>query len=385
MENKLRKLIPIILLLIGVIACNVSGTEEPLPTLMVLPSPAVTPTNTVAPTTAALQTASPTVVPPTSTTAPQPPTATLVPTLAPTESGLRVRETGQIRLTDPNRLMWFNNGASLAVINRTNISTYDAATLSGITSFSTTLGWYMLDLAIDGRTAPATVDQKSIDIKDITTSKTLVTIKPTSQFSSALFTPDGKTLAISSADQIAILLWDVTTGKQTGTLKGFQTAAPVYSFAFSPDGKTLLWISRATVQLMDVATSKMGIKVSHEDFVGAVAMTQDGTLLATLSATTVNKQLVGLVKLVDVASGNEIGKLIQIKGIGRAFAFSPDGKFLAVGAEKTIVIWDVATQKEVANIIGHTDQINSIAFSPDGKTLATSSNDDTIRLWRIGQ
>jgi WD40 repeat protein len=136
---------------------------------------------------------------------------------------------------------------------------------------------------------------------------------------------------------------------------------------------------------MDIAANKMGARISHEDFVGAVAMTQDGTLLATLSATTVNKQLVGLVKLVDAASGNELAKLIQTRGSGSALAFSPDGKLLAVSAEKTITLWDVAAQKEVGAISGHTDRINSVAFSPDGRTLASASNDDTIRLWRIGQ
>ncbi len=376
----MKKFLPWVMIL-TVIACDASTAIEatPIPTQTIAAATkAATPTNTVAPTLAA----SPTVVPPTLTSTPKP-TATLAPTLAPTASGLRVREIGQIRLTDPNRLMWLKDGASLAVINPTNISIYDAATLSGTTNFSTTLGWRMLDLAIDGRTAPATVDQKSIDIKDITNSKTLITLRPSSQFTIALFTPDGKTLATNSADQIAVLLWDVTTGKQTGTLKGFQTAAPVYSFAFSPDGKTLIWISRGTVQLMDIAANKMGARISHEDFVGAVAMTQDGTLLATLSATTVNKQLVGLVKLVDAASGNEVVQLIQSKGIGSTLAFSPDGKLLAVGAEKTITLWDVVSQKEVGAITGHTDRINSVAFSPDGRTLASSSNDDTVRLWRL--
>ncbi|MBI5052341.1 MAG: PD40 domain-containing protein [Chloroflexi bacterium] len=365
----MKKILPLVMMILVVIACDTSAVIEGTPI----------PTHTVAPTSAA----SPAVVPPTLTSAPRL-TSTSAPTITPTESGLRTREIGQIHLNDPNRLMWLKDGASLAAINPTNISIYDAATLSGTTSFSTTLGWRMLDLASDGRTAPATVDGKSIDLKDITNSKTLITIKPASQFTQALFTPDGKTLATNSADQIAVLLWDVATGKQTGTLKGFQTAAPVYSFAFSPDGKTLIWISRGTLQLMDIAANKMGARISHEDFVGAVAITQGGTLLATLSATTANKQVVGLVKLVDAASGSEVAQLIQTKGIGSALAFSPDGKLLAVSAEKTITLWDVALQKEVGAISGHTDRINSLAFSPDGRTLASSSNDDTVRLWRIG-
>jgi len=381
----MRKLLPLAIMILTVIACDASTAVEgtPIPTqTLAAATKAATPTHTVAPTSAA----SPVVAPPTLTSVPTlRATSTSAPTITPTASGLRVREIGQIHLTDPNRLMWLKDGALLAVINPTAISIYDASTLSGATSFSTTLGWRLLDLASDGRTAPATVDQKSIDVKDITNSKTLITIKPTSQFTQALFTPDGKTLATNSADQIAVLLWDVATGKQTGTLKGFQTAAPVYSFAFSPDGKTLIWISRGTVQLMDIAANKMDARISHEDFVGAVAMTQDGILLATLSATTVNKQVVGLVKLVDTASGNEVAQLIQTKGVGLALGFSPDGRLLAVSAEKTITLWDVATQKEVGVIAGHTDRINSVAFSPDGRTLASSSNDDTVRLWRVGQ
>src|SRR5205823_2823534 len=50
-------------------------------------------------------------------------------------------------------------------------------------------------------------------------------------------------------------LWDVATGKERATLQGLE--GMVYSVAFSPDGKTLVSVSRdQTVKLWDVATGK---------------------------------------------------------------------------------------------------------------------------------
>ncbi|MDE0427260.1 MAG: cohesin domain-containing protein [Candidatus Poribacteria bacterium] len=64
-------------------------------------------------------------------------------------------------------------------------------------------------------------------------------------------------------------------------------------------------------------------------------------------------------------------------------AFSPDGKMLASGGDRTIKLWNAVTGSLIRRLIGHKYQVYSVAFSPDGKILASGSQDDTIKLWDI--
>lgn len=72
----------------------------------------------------------------------------------------------------------------------------------------------------------------------------------------------------------------------------------------------------------------------------------------------------------------------------RSVCFSPDGKFLATGAEdKLIRIWDLSTKRIVMTLQGHEQDIYSLDYFPSGDKLVSGSGDRTVRIWdlRTGQ
>ncbi len=75
----------------------------------------------------------------------------------------------------------------------------------------------------------------------------------------------------------------------------------------------------------------------------------------------------------------------------RAVAFSPDGKFLAVGYEQPpskqmggVVLFNLSTGQKAVEWAEETAWgVTAVAFSPDGTILATGNSEGEINLWRV--
>lgn len=74
----------------------------------------------------------------------------------------------------------------------------------------------------------------------------------------------------------------------------------------------------------------------------------------------------------------------QTNGVSRV-AYSPDGKWLAIGTDNgEIFLWDAVSRTQQAQLPGHQDKIFCLRFSPDGTLLGSGSWDKTARIWSVG-
>jgi WD40 repeat protein len=170
------------------------------------------------------------------------------------------------------------------------------------------------------------------------------------------FAPNGKTLA-AFADPNTLGLWDTASGQRIGSLA--PTALTVHSGVFSPDGRCIaLDMNDGTVALHEVAS---------------------GQVRRTFGTQVPQPKNAGF-------GGSGFGGPINSLLPGTRVAFTPDGQtLLHAGLDHGIHVWDIVSGQELKAFKGHSGAVNAVAVASNGKTAVSASADTTALVWDLAR
>ncbi|MFJ9713911.1 DNA-binding protein [Streptomyces sp. NPDC101234] len=180
--------------------------------------------------------------------------------------------------------------------------------------------------------------------------------------------PDGRTLLVSRLkDDYRTEIWDIARGKRTGVL-------PVGGdmLAFQPGGKTL---ATSDGHIVDLDSQHIVSRRLTQSLTTALAFSPDGRYLAvgdqsgrvTLWGKRATHRLAAM-------AGTFTGTELDSGASVRALAFSPDGHTLAVGGgDGTLQLWDVPSGQRLGSALPTVNEpLLAVGFDTDGRTLRTS-------------
>lgn len=196
--------------------------------------------------------------------------------------------------------------------------------------------------------------------------------------------PDGRFIATGTGVG-GTKVWDAATLKLVRSLIGLQ--GYVNTVAFSPDGTALAAIDEAgKINLWSVPKWKLlrtleGTPSNRPRDAGmdppahwtCLGYAPDGRTLASASSGADE------IRFWDVATGDRVRTLAA--PAAHAFAFSPDGRLLALASSRDVIVLDAATGQRLRTMRGDDAYVTCLAFSPDGRFLATAGYSGSVLLW----
>lgn len=285
------------------------------------------------------------------------------------------------------------------------------------------------------------------------------------RLSAIAFSPDGKWIATAALDK-TVRIWDVSTGAMVTMLAhldavqclSFDTEGrwlatgdrggvmrlwpestwtlPDWNFGFagqvrwcsiSPDGKTVVAVTRERVLLRDLLTHEISeleledpailAETTADDRSSVCAISHSGDKVACLTeihekdpssptgwklkarlkedpheltslafaldgSTLVTGRSDGSISFWDVETGERRVTRNAHNDRVMAIANAPDGRqFASVSCDGRLIVWDAERKPKV--ILMHPDSVITVAFSPVGHLIASGCRDGKIRLWDL--
>jgi len=203
-------------------------------------------------------------------------------------------------------------------------------------------------------------------------------IKLPNSIYSVSFSPNGKNLAIASADK-SVRIWDMEESAFIDTLDGQHITNRMWA-RYSPDGKYLIsgsigsWNEKGVKAIWETETYR---QVSRIVMSGNIIFTENNELGIYTGNNSMNYY--------NLSDGSLVFNKTfpDYKGF---FNMSPDREFIACCNEDSyIILRNVKTQKIVWTYKNEKLEIHSAHFSPDGKYLIAGTPESDILVWKLSE
>jgi WD40 repeat protein len=220
----------------------------------------------------------------------------------------------------------------------------------------------LLGAAFGSDNTIALIEYCSLRLRDFKTGRDLFPTVGHREAVYAVLSPDGLTAATFSRGEHSARLWDTRTGQERRRLAGADEA--FHSVRFSSDGKRVLASDYdGVLWIWDAATGKELKRIKHPTPVRAIALSADGSMLATDGF----KEVL----LLDAATGKELRKVVGAGEYIWGLDFTPDGRALLAWSNGKLHRWDIAENRHhVREFYKLETSPFDVQFSPDGRLVA---------------
>ena len=224
----------------------------------------------------------------------------------------------------------------------------------------------------DGRHA-WTADDDMVRYWDLDRGRLEQSFRPLGRLTAHRPSSDGTRTAFAFSDD-SVAVWDYATGRQVlGPLKH---DARIYGLAWSADNRWLATVTNEQkTRIWDAATGEVKTVLETASPVGTTAFSPDGRVLVTAGGPSWQSW--------RVPGGEPLIPPVNHGASTFVHAFSPDGSLVAITGFGFIQLYHPSTGQPVGSRMTHPGSVSQSAFSPDGKMLATTSSDATARLWEV--